>query len=684
MKKVLSLFLILCTIVTLVTTAPVIAETSGKCGENVTWIYENGTLTISGTGDMWDYIRMNEAPWYEYHDTIKTAVIQAGVTSIGNWAFWDCNNLVYIDIPSSISSIGERSFYKCYSLTTVKISGAVENIATDAFYYCSKLSRIDVDVNNACYSSINGNLYNKNKTTLIQYATGKNDRSFEVPNNVTSIDDQAFCGCSELINVIIPDSVASIGYWSFRDCSGLTSINVDENNKKYCSYDGVLFNKNMTTLIQYPPAKANSEYVIPDSVMCIEDSAFFECTELTSITIPNSVTSIGDYAFYGCTGLTSVTIPDSVTSIGGSAFYGCTGLASVNISNSVTSINDLAFYGCTGLTSVIIPDSVKTISFFSFAFCSELEFVEIGSGTNRMEYAFYHCKKIKNIYVNSNNIVYSSLDGSLYNRQKTILFKYASGRQDKFFETPSSVTDISDDAFSDSYNLEVLQISDNVKYVGTGAFRGCKGLKTVHIGRNVNGLDGLMFYGCENLVNIYVDNTNQRYKSIDGILCNENKTELIKYAGGRQNKTYDIPDSIQSISGYAFCDSINLVGISLPSSINTIDMVAFFGCENLSDVWYDGTEEEKEKINIQGNNKSLLSARWHYNGMRQVNIPNYEKGGDVIVAIYDSDDKLISVNSYTPAEYINASYGRYGVYMKVMQWEAGTMKPLALEQRIDL
>ena len=368
MKKVLSLFLILCTIVTLVTTAPVIAETSGKCGENVTWIYENGTLTISGTGDMWDYIRMNEAPWYEYHDTIKTAVIQAGVTSIGNWAFWDCNNLVYIDIPSSILSIGERSFYKCYSLTTVKISGAVENIATDAFYYCSKLSRIDVDANNACYSSINGNLYNKNKTTLIQYATGKNDRSFEVPNNVTSIDDQAFCGCSELINVIIPDSVASIGYWSFRDCSGLTSINVDENNKKYCSDDGVLFNKNMTTLIQYPPAKANSEYVIPDSVMSIEDSAFFECTELTSITIPNSVTSIGDYAFYGCTGLTSVTIPDSVTSIGGSAFYGCTGLASVNISNSVTSINDLAFYGCTGLTSVIIPDSVKTISFFHLPF----------------------------------------------------------------------------------------------------------------------------------------------------------------------------------------------------------------------------------------------------------------------------------------------------------------------------
>lgn len=661
MKKVLSLFLILCTVVTLVTPVPVIAEISGKCGENVTWMYENGALTISGTGDMWDYIRMNEAPWYEYHDTIKTAVIQAGVTSIGNWAFWDCNNLVYIDIPLSVLSIGERSFYKCYSLTTVKISRAVENIATNAFYYCSKLSRIDVDVNNAYYSSINGNLYNKNKTTLIQYATGKNDRSFEVPNNVTSIDDQAFCGCSELISVIIPDSVASIGYWSFRDCSGLTSINVDENNKKYCSDNGVLFNKNMTTLIQYPPAKANSEYVIPDSVMSIEDSAFFKCTELTSITIPNSVTSIG-----------------------GSAFYGCTGLASVNISNSVTSINDSAFYGCTGLTSVIIPDSVKTISFFSFAFCSKLEFVEIGSGTNRMEYAFYHCKKIKNIYVNSNNIVYSSLDGSLYNKQKTILFKYASGRQDKFFETPSSVTDISDDAFSDSYNLEVLQISDNVKYVGTGAFRGCKELKTVHIGRNVNGLDGLMFYGCENLVNIYVDNANQRYKSIDGILCNGNKTELIKYAGGRQNKTYDIPDSIQSISGYAFCDSINLVGISLPSSINTIDMVAFLGCENLSDVWYDGTEEEKGKIDIKENNESLLSARWHYSGWIRVNIPNYEKGGDIIVAIYDSDDKLISVNSSTPAEYINAFYGGYGVYMKVMQWETGTMKPLAPEQRIDL
>ena len=174
--------------------------------------------------------------------------------------------------------------------------------------------------------------------------------SVTIPNSVTSIGEAAFA-FTGLTSVTIPNSVTSIGDDAFVACSGLTSINVASDNPNYCSVNGVLFNKNQTTLISYPGGK-QGVYTIPNSVTSIGESAFSDCYGLTSVTIPNSVTSIGEYAFQVCSGLTSVTIPNSVTSIGDHAFSHCDGLTSVTIGNSVTSIGDEAFRGCSGLTSV--------------------------------------------------------------------------------------------------------------------------------------------------------------------------------------------------------------------------------------------------------------------------------------------------------------------------------------------
>ena len=279
--------------------------------------------------------------------TITTANIPASVeynsvtynvTSIGERAFSSCRGLTSVTIPNSVTSIGNYAFSSCSGLTSITIPNSVTSIGDDAFEYCSGLTSVTIP----------------NSVTSIGYGafddcTGLT--SVTIPNSVTSIGESAFFKCSGLTSVTIPNSVTSIGYGAFYECSSLTSINVASDNSNYCSLDGVLFNKDKTTLIQYPGGKQGA-YTIPNSVTNIGDLAFSGCSGLASVTIGNSVTSIGSVAFSGCSGLTSVTIPNSVTSIGKQAFYECSSLTSVTIPNSVTRIGYDAFRSCSGLTSV--------------------------------------------------------------------------------------------------------------------------------------------------------------------------------------------------------------------------------------------------------------------------------------------------------------------------------------------
>ncbi len=188
---------------------------------------------------------------------------------------------------------------------------------------------------------------------------------------VTSIGGLAFYKCSDLTSITIGDSVTSIGAGAFDGCSSLTTIEVGAGNVNYTEVNGVLFNAEKTVLHTYPGGKTGDNYNIPDSVTSIGESAFWDCTNLTSITIPDGVTSIGDAAFYECSSLTSITIPASVTSIGDNAFA-FTDLPSITIPDSVTSIGHSAFRECKRLTSITIPDSVTSIETGAFYGCESL------------------------------------------------------------------------------------------------------------------------------------------------------------------------------------------------------------------------------------------------------------------------------------------------------------------------
>ena len=270
--------------------------------------------------------------------SLTSITIPDSVISIGDFAFSLCECLKSITIPDSVTSIGGGAFEYCYSLTTVTIGDSVTTIGRDAFRECSSLTSVTIGDS---VTTIGRDAFSRCiALTLVDIPGGvttiMDDAFFEckfltsvtIPDSVTSIGARAFMSCTSLTSMTIPDSVTTIGSWAFIYCDSLPAIVVSENNPQYSSLEGVLFNKDLTKLIQYPGSKSGI-YTIPDSVTTIYKYAFERCNFLTSITIGDNVTTIVDGAFIDCISLTSVTIPANVTTIGNDAFLGCTSITNI-------------------------------------------------------------------------------------------------------------------------------------------------------------------------------------------------------------------------------------------------------------------------------------------------------------------------------------------------------------------
>jgi hypothetical protein len=245
---------------------------------------------------------------------LESVTIPASVTRIGSLAFFNCARLVSITIPDSVTNIGDYAFESCDALTSVYIPASVTDIGQSVFSNCNYLTAIDVDASSSRYVTENGVLYSKDKTVLIAYPAGKPVSSFTIPDEVTSIVEEAFF-C----------------------CSNLSAINVTTKNNAYSAEDGVLYTKDKTLLHTYPAGKPGSSFIIPTSVTAIGDCAFSGCNSLTDVIIPNSVTSIGSSAFTGCSSLKSIIIPNSVSNIGFGALNSCSSLTSVTFEGTVPS-----------------------------------------------------------------------------------------------------------------------------------------------------------------------------------------------------------------------------------------------------------------------------------------------------------------------------------------------------------
>ena len=278
--------------------------------------------------------------------------VKEGTRIICNHAFWHCNSLSDIVIPSSVTSIGDRAFHWCLSLSDFVIPASVTSIGDWAFEHCRSLPEI------------------------------------VIPASVTSIGSGAFSFCRSLSDIVIPDSVTSIGNGAFNYCSSLKYISIPKsviclNGNPFYNWDGkleclspnfiyeddVLFNKGKSKIISFRNQNIES-YVIPTSVTSIGDNAFSFCRSLSKIVIPSSVTSIGSGAFSFCRSLSDIIIPSSVNSIGDNAFRYCSSLSDIVIPSSVTSIGSGAFSYCRSLSDIVIPVSVTSIGNRAFYGCN--------------------------------------------------------------------------------------------------------------------------------------------------------------------------------------------------------------------------------------------------------------------------------------------------------------------------
>lgn len=554
--------------------ADALAE-SGTCGTDASYTFdaETGLLTISGTGKISDKMFLG-------NESIKSVIIEEGITSVGNSVFEGCTNLTSAIVPNSVSEIGYSMFYQCKNLTSVVLPDKISVIGEGMFEECFSLTDVTL------------------------------------PEGLTSIGMGAFKYCESLTNITIPAGVTSIGAYGFSGCSGLSQITVDENNTVYDSRG------NCNAIIETAANKllfGCKNTVIPNGITTIGPDSFSYCSGLTSIIIPNSVTYIDAGAFYGCSGLKELTMPCSANFYNDSTPFGGIHLKKVTltkgsgimmdyimvnsregpicytntpwyisrnsieeiiIEDGIENIGNYAFFYTFNLETVVIPESVKSIGKSAFMGCENLKNITIPENVTSIgDGAFGLCKSLTDITIPKN-----------ITKIGKNLFKECSGL--KSLTIPDGVTDIGESAFYSCSGLTDITIPNSVKNIGMQAFRYCSALTNISIPNNITNIEEGTFYGCKSLTNITIPEGairigNEAFSfcsNLTSITVAESVTNIGMYAFSCCSKLENItiPKGVSSISIGTFYQCTALKEMIIPYTVNIVNEDAFDGCKNLT------------------------------------------------------------------------------------------------------
>ncbi len=601
MKKTNKILAIILAILMAISIIPITASaadaTSGTCGENLTWSFDEstGTLTISGTGAMDNYTYYS--PWEDIDNKIKKLVVEEGVTTIGNKAFYryywlvdvilpdsittigqlafaycdeitnitfgsgletieyaafcDCTGLKNVELPDSLKVIGESAFHRCVKLESVTIPYGVEIIGDSAFASCKKLTglvipnsvtEIGADAFTCCYALTEVTIPDSVKTIGEDaFSSCRAVASVSIGSGVETIGKNAFGYCDGLTEITIPANVTTIEPGAFADCINIKEFIVDSNNPNYLNDEyGVLYSKDKTILLQYPLAQTETSYVIPDGVTTLYPSAFDRCPSLERVTIPESVTTIGEYAF---------------------SYYFC----------------DLAIYykGTLEQWNELLAnnsDAVRTLEQYG-VYCSDGTTFPSGTCGDNL---------IWTVNPQTRTLIISGT-GPMYDYD----YSDHGGSACPWRESVSEI--------------EHIVIEDGVTKIGDYVFYDCYKVKDAVFGDALASFNTNTFKYCDEFENLTVDADNPYYSSEDGVLFNKDKTTLIYYPIGNARESYTIPDSVTTIGKYAFnnCGK-SPESVIIPKSVTTIEEDAFNsdGFSNGLDVFYVGNSTGWEKISI--------------------------------------------------------------------------------------